>query len=159
MSNRYNSLINAIKEIDIDDITELDDDSPELHTSSKVIEKQKVYLWVRLYLKTKSNINIGDIVTITYKPSGEKLDTIFSCYGKQGINQNHDNEIIDYNPEDDEKILCLMLDEEVLKDNPKIPFIRTLFRSSKHYEFQLVKRDELVYSVGEEILDYYDVDY
>ncbi|MCK9477558.1 MAG: hypothetical protein M0R46_16710 [Candidatus Muirbacterium halophilum] len=159
MSNRYNSLIRAIKEIDTDNIKELDDDSPELITTSKIIEKQKVYLWIRLYLKTEININIGDVVTLTYTPSGEKLDTIFSSYGKKGNNENHDNEIIDYDPEDDKKILCLMIDEDTIKDNSDIPFIRTLFKNSKHYEYQLVKRDELIFKSGEMIINYYDVDY
>lgn len=158
MSNRYKNIINAIKQIEIENIQDLEEDSIDL-IKSEIIEKQKVYIWVRLYLKTESNINIGDVVTLTYIPSGEKLDTIFSCYGKKGNNENHDNEIINYDPEDDKKKLCLLIDEDIIKDNSDIPFIRTLFKNSKHYEYQLVKREDLIFKCGGVVLDYYDVGY
>jgi hypothetical protein len=52
--------------------------------------------------------------------------------------------ITQYNSEDDKKVLCLMIDEKLVIGIKK--FIRTLFKTGRHYEFQLVKRDEFCYN-------------
>ena len=66
-----------------------------------------------------------------------------------------------YNPEDDKKILCLMVDEKEVNYSDKIPFIRTLFKTGRHYEYQLVRRDELLFKNKrtDETIDYYDCDF
>ena len=77
------------------------------------------------------------------------------------MGKDHDDEIINYNLDDDKKVLCLMVDQEKINKGTDIPFIRTLFKISIHYQYQLVKRDELIFvnSRTGETLDYFDCDY
>jgi hypothetical protein len=155
---RYDNLVEQIKTIDTEEVEDWDKNTdPDM----KVIEEQKVYIWIRLYLKEEANIEIGDDIFMTYKPSGEKLETKFICYGKDDLNKNYVDEMVNYNPEDDKKVLCLMVNQDHINKGTDIPFIRTLFKSSIHYEYQLVKRDELIFinSRTNEILDYFDCDY
>ena len=136
--------------------------SDEVVTSSKIVEEQKIYFWIRLYLNEVSdNIQIGDDITIQYTPSGEELITKFVCYGKSGLERDHNDEVTNYNPDDDKRILCLMIDERVVNFGEGIPFIRTLFKTGYHYEYQLVKRNELLFvnKRNDVILDYYDCDF
>lgn len=156
---RFDNLVEQIKTIDVETINEWNStDTPEM----KVIEEQKVYFWIRLYLKEENeSLEIGDTITITYTPSGESLDTLFSYYSKQGLMKDHNEEIVNYTGEDDTKILCLMVDEKVVNHSNDIPFIRTLFKISTHYEYQLVRRGDLTFTVKRngELLDYYDCDF
>jgi hypothetical protein len=45
--------------------------------------------------------------------------------------------------------------------NDDIPFIRTLFKTGYHYEYQLVKRDDLQFILDKNgmILDYFECDF
>ena len=74
------------------DTTDLSDVSEEV--VSRVTEEQRVYFWIRLYLK-EDNINaqIGDDISINWKLSGEKLVTKFICYGKTGLNKDYQDEM------------------------------------------------------------------
>jgi hypothetical protein len=155
---RYDNLVEKIKTIDTEEIKDWDSNTDP---AMKIVEEQKVYIWIRLFLKEESNVEIGDNIFMTYTPSGEKLETKFICYGKTDMGKNHDDEIINYNPDDDKKVLCLMVDQEKINKGTDIPFIRTLFKISIHYQYQLLKRDELIFvnSRTGEILDYFDCDY
>jgi hypothetical protein len=129
---------------------------------SKVTEEQKVYFWIRLYLKDENiNAEIGDDISINWKLSGEKLITKFICYGKTGLSKDHQDEMTNYNPEDDKKCLCLMIDSKMVNFNNDIPFIRTLFKTGYHYEYQLVKREDLQFIIDKNgmILDYFECDF
>lgn len=151
-------LLEKIRQIDSEGLS----DEIEIVSSSKVIEEQKIYFWIRLYLSEEdNNIQIGDDIVIHYTPSGEELITKFVCYGKSGLQKDHNGEVINYNPDDDKRILCLMIDERVVNFSDEIPFIRTLFKTGYHYEYQLVKRSELIYVNKRNgvILDYYDCDF
>jgi hypothetical protein len=66
-----------------------------------------------------------------------------------------------YNPEDDKKCLCLMIDSKMVNFNNDIPFIRTLFKTGYHYEYQLVKREDLQFIIDKNsvILDYFECDF
>ena len=132
-----------------------------MSNDTKIVEEQKVYIWIRLFLKEESNIEIGDDILMTYSQSGEQLETKFICYGKTDMGKDHNDEIINYNPEDDKKVLCLMVDQDKINKGINIPFIRTLFKTSIHYQYQLVKRNELLFinSRTGETLDYFDCDY
>lgn len=158
---RFDNLIEKIKSIEVEKIESWDSSNEPI---SQVVEKQKVYTWIRLYLKEESsNLNIGDEISMIYKQSGEKLLTKFICYDKTTLTKDHDDleKIINFNPEDNKKVLCLMVDEDTINNGEGIPFIRTLFKTSRHYQYQLVRRDDLVY-VNErtgENLDYFDCDY
>ncbi len=134
----------------------------EIVSTSKIIEEQKIYFWIRLYIKEENpNIQIGDDVQINWTPSGEKLSTKFICYGKKGLDKDYGGEVTNYVSEDDKRILCLMIDTKMVNFNDDIPFIRTLFKTGYHYEYQLVKRTELLFIVERNgmVLDYYDCDF
>lgn len=151
-------ILEQIKNIDTKNLS----DVIEIETTSKIIEEQKVYFWIRLYLNEETpDIQIGDDILIEWLPSGERLSTKFICYGKQGLEKDHNDEVINYNPEDDKRILCLMIDTKMVNFNDDIPFIRTLFKTGYHYEYQLVKRNELLFICERNnlILDYYDCDF
>ena len=156
---RYDSLVEQIKSIDTETVKSWENNNNPI---SNIIEEQKVYIWIRLYLKNESsNIEIGDDINMVYKSSGEKLTTKFVCYGKSDLNKDHNDEIINFNPEDDKKVLCLMVDEDFINKGDGIPFLRTLFKTSRHYEYQLDRRDDLIF-INErsgEVLDYFDCDY
>lgn len=134
----------------------------EITSTSTIIEEQKVYFWIRLYISEEDpNLQVGDDISIEWTISGEKLDTKFIAYGKSGLERDHQDQVTNYNPEDDKKILCLMIDEKMVNFNDNIPFIRTLFKTGRHYDYQLVKRDELIFvnKKNGHILDYYDCDF
>lgn len=142
------------------DTTDLSDVVEEV--VSKVTEEQKVYFWIRLYLKDEdSNAEIGDDISINWKQSGEKLITKFICYDKKGIMKDHDDEIVNYTGEENKKVLCLMIDSKMVNYNDDIPFIRTLFKTGYHYEYQLVKREDLQFIIDKNgmILDYFECDF
>jgi hypothetical protein len=151
-------LLEQIKKIDTDGLP----DEIEIVSTSKIIEEQKVYFWIRLYLKEEDlNTQISDDITIKWSPTGEELVTKFICYGKKGLERDHNDQVINYNPEDDKKVICLMIDTKLVNFNDDIPFIRTLFKTGHHYEYQLVKREELLFINQKNgiILDYYDCDF
>ena len=158
-SNNYlDNIVELIRTIDTTELT----DSVDQNVLSKVTEEQKVYFWIRLYLKDDNiNAEIGDDISINWKLSGEKLITKFICYGKTGLSKDHQDEMTNYNPEDDKKCLCLMIDSKMVNFNNDIPFIRTLFKTGYHYEYQLVKREDLQFIIDKNgmILDYFECDF
>ena len=153
----YDNIIESIKKIKkIDDIP---DDIQEVKT--KIIEEQKVFFWIRLYINDEDfNIEKGDDIIIKWKPSGEELETKFIAYGKKTMDKDNDG-ITKYINEDDKKILSLMVNIKDVNFNDSIPFLRTLFKSGYHYDYQLVKREDLIFihkNTGI-IIDYYDCDF
>lgn len=158
MGRLYDMIMEQVKDIDTAKLS----DEVQGGVVAKVTEEQKVYIWIRLFIKKESDsIAAGDDVSITWTPSGEKLKTKFICYGKEGLSKDHSGEVASYNPEDDTKILCLMVDVKDINLNDSIPFIRTLFKEGIHYEYQLVRRDELTFTVARtgENLEYYDCNF
>jgi hypothetical protein len=157
-SDYKEQLLEQIRSIDHENLS----NDFEIVATSTVLEEQKVFFWIRLYLSEENpNIQIGDDVVIEWTPSGEKLSTKFVAYGKSGLERDHQDEVVNYNPEDDKRIICLMVDERMVNFNTDIPFIRTLFKTGYYYEYQLVKREELIFSIARNghILDYYDCDF
>ena len=153
-------LEDLVEQVKTLDTTELSDEiSKEEQEIKQVVEEQKVYFWIRLYLKEEdSNLVIGDDISIKWTPTGEELKTKFICFGKTGLQKDYDEEIVNYNSEDDKKVLCLMVDEGQVNYNENIPFVRTLFKVGRHFEYQLVKRSELLFVNDRNgmILDYFD---
>jgi hypothetical protein len=161
-NNYLHPLVEAIKNIDTDENVSGKWVYDEIVATTRIVEEQKVYFWIRLYLKEENpNVQIGDDITINWTPSGEKLATKFAAYGKQGLERDHIGEVTNYNPEDDKRVLCLLIDNKMVNFNDEIPFIRTLFKTGYHYEYQLVKRDELQFVVNRTnvVLEYYDCDF
>ena len=154
---RYDNLVEKIKTINTEEVK---DWYSNKGSDMKVIEEQKVYIWIRLYLKEESDVEIGDDIFMTYTPSGEKLETKFICFGKEGMEKDNDG-LVNWNSEENKKVLCLMVNQDKINKGTDIPFIRTLFKTGIHYEYQLVRRDELLFinSRTGETLEYFDCDY
>lgn len=153
----YDFVQEQLKDVDTSNLS--DDISQDIEVE---ITPEKVYFWTRVYMKEENpNINIGDTITIKYLPSGEELKTQFITYGKTGLERNHDDELINFNPEDDKKVLCLMVDEKVINESEDIPFIRTLFRLGHHYEYNVMRRDELLFTNERNgiVIDWFDCDF
>jgi hypothetical protein len=154
---RYDNLVEKIKTIDTEVVKDWDSNTD---TAMKIVEEQKVYVWIRLFLKEESNVEVGDDIYMTYTPSGEKLDTKFICFGKEGAEKDQDG-LTNWNSEENKRVLCLMVDQEKINKGTDIPFIRTLFKTGIHYQYQLVRRSELLFINNRtgETLDYFDCDY
>jgi len=154
---RYDNLVEQIKTIDTEVIKDWDSNN---NPGMKVVEEQRVYIWIRLYLKEEADVEVGDDVVITYTPSGEKLETKFICFGKEGMEKDQDG-LTNWNSEDNKKVLCLMVDQDRINKGTDIPFVRTLFKTGIHYQYQLVRRTELLFinTRTGETLDYFDCDY
>jgi hypothetical protein len=154
---RYDNLVEKIKTIDTEVVKDWNSNTD---TAMKIVEEQKVYVWIRLFLKEESNVEVGDDIYMTYTPSGEKLDTKFICFGKEGAEKDQDG-LTNWNSEENKRVLCLMVDQEKINKGTDIPFIRTLFKTGIHYQYQLVRRSELLFINNRtgETLDYFDCDY
>jgi hypothetical protein len=108
-------------------------------------------------------VEVGSDITICHKPNRsedvvEELETKFICFGKKNMDRDYEGEITGYNSEDDEKCLCLMIDSSKVNFNDEIPFIRTLFKTGYHYEYQIMRRTELLFidKKNNITLDYFD---
>ena len=133
--NYYDSLVEQLKDVDTSDMS----DKVEQGATNRIVEKQRTYLWIRLYLKDEvSDLKIGDMFEISYE--GESMVSQFIAFGKNNSNRDYNN-LINYDPEDDKKQLCLMVDQEILTS--EIPFLRSLFRSTPYFQYQVYRRDDL----------------
>ena len=130
----------------------------ELVATSVTIEEQKTYFWIRVFLNEEDpNLIPGDEISIEWTPTQERLDTKFIAWAKSGLERDHQG-VTNYNPEDDKRILCLMIEDRAVNQNPHIPFLRTLFKAGHFFEYQLMKREELLFinKRNGHILDYFD---
>lgn len=142
-SNYLERLIEDIKSISTQEIS----DSPENESPNvRVLEPQRVFYWIRIYLKEEIDLVEGDYFKMEYLPSGENMTIKFITYGKKNIHKDQGDQIINYDPEVDKKHLCLIIDENEVNTRGDIPFIRTLFKISKFYEFQVIRRTDLVFT-------------
>jgi len=158
MASWRDNIVEQIKSIETDVVEKWDSDTSPM---MKIVEEQKVYFWIRVYLQEeRQDLEPGDDVIIKWLPSGEELRTKFVCYDKTTLTKDHDDleKITNFNPEDDKKILCLMVEEKIINFSQEIPFIRTLFKNGIHYEYQLLRRDELVFIIDKNSsqLEWYD---
>jgi len=155
----YLSIVEQVKKIDTSSLNDKVDQTP----SMKEIEKQLVYIWLRLYIKDDlTDIKEGDGINIQYLPTSEILESKFICYGKK--NSIRDSEIegdIQTSQEDDTKCLILMVDENRIQNGEDIKFIRSLFKISRHFEFQVYRREELIFKNQrtEQVIEYIDCDF
>ena len=163
LEKKYSSLVEQAKSIDL---AKVDFSKSDYKPKTKVAEAQKVFIWIRLFIKNESDSFLpNDTITIRYTKSGEKLETKFICYGKSGLNTDVDSSgrrvITSYKSEDDKKVLCLMVDSErINKNSDDIPFIRTLFKSSRYFDYQLLKREDLQFiDKNGDSIEYFDVDF
>jgi hypothetical protein len=134
----------------------------ERDTNVKVIEEQKTFIWTRIYLNEEDDsLKPGDKIFIEYTPTGEVLETTFAAYNKKSVFKDKEGEVVqEYDPEDDLKTLCVAVDIDWI-NNPQndIPFIRTLFKQGRFYEYQLLKFSELKVYKGEKEFEYHSIDF
>lgn len=155
----HDLIVEQIKNIDVEKIVE--DTNLEIKPTTKIVESQKVYFWIRVYLKEfLTDIKSGDQFELRYLENNENLKLTFVYFGKKGLNQDY-NDIVNYSAEDDEKILCLMVDENDLYNLPNIQFLRSLFKQSKFFEYQVYRRDDLIFTNlrTNQVMDYIDCDF
>lgn len=151
--NRYEQMTQQIKEINTKEV-----DFTKFDATIQVEEKEKsmIYLWIRLYLKDENeSINNGDPITIQWED--EKVTTTFIGFNKKGLVQDKDG-IINADLEDDKSGLILMIDERLVKDPQQSitqPFIRSLFKESPYFEYQVYRREDLTF-LNERTGEYYE---
>lgn len=120
-----------------------DDDGEEREVSVKILQKEKQYNWLRIFVDesygSSLNLTKGDIININFLPFNEVLSTTFATYEKKGLYKNQDN-IVSYEDEFDNSVLCLMIDVDELY---KLENMRMLFNWSKYYEPMIVRKDEI----------------
>ena len=91
----YESLKNQLGTIDLDKIEFSDNDSSP---SSKVVEQQKVYFWIRLYLRDEcKELESGDDIAIKYVPKNENISVKFVYYAKKGLDKDNGDNVVNYN--------------------------------------------------------------
>jgi len=128
--------------------------------SVKSLEEQREFLWTRVYLREELEINIDDEIKIKYLPTNEELIIKFICYNKKGLDKNADVDLVNYTNEDDTKVLCLQSDlDRIDKDSDDIPFIRTLFKKSMWFQYQVFRKDDLVVEYNNKQLEYIFIDF
>jgi len=153
----YDFVREQLKDVDTAELSDDVSNDPEVE-----ITPEKVYFWTRIYMKEENpNLEIGDTITIKYIPSGEEMKTQFFAYGKTGLERDHEADLINFAPEDDKKVICLMVDEKMVNESEDIPFIRTLFKLGRHYEYNVMKRDELLFVNDRNgiVIDWFDCDF
>ena len=152
------NIIESAKSIDIEKI---DYANVDFNAQNRVTEQQKVYFWIRIYLKDEMNIDPNTDITLTYTPDSESLQAKFICYAKKGHEKNTQENVVNYNPEDDKRILCLMVDaDRIDKHSDDIPFIRTLFRISRWYQPQILRLSEIkITDSNDRDFEFYDIDF
>jgi len=152
------TLIEQAKSIDLD---KTDWSNIDFKPRTEIVEKQKVYFWIRVYTNEESSLTPDQDITLEYRLSGESLVTRFVCFAKKGLDKDLDEQVVNYNSEDDKKILCLMIDSDrINKDSEDIPFIRTLFKIGIYYEPQLLRKDDLTIKDSQgNCIEYFDIDF
>lgn len=152
------TLIDQVKSIELDKV---DYSNVDFKPRSEISQKQKEYFWIRVYLKEEIDIVPDTDIDINYTPSGESMNTKFICYAKNGLDKDNQDQVINYNSEDNKKVLCLMVDSERINiNNSDIPFLKTLFKIGRYYQAQVIRKEELILNdKSGSIIDYFDIDF
>ena len=154
----YDDIVDQAKKINLDKVDYAGED---FVPRADIKQKQRVFFWIRVYLKEEIEITQDTDVHINWKEGSEKLTTKFICYAKKGLDKDLEEQVTNYNPEDDKKVLCLMIDEDKINiHNEDIPFIKTLFKIGRFYEKQVWRREDMILTDkdGNE-LPWFDIDF
>jgi len=154
-------LKNIVEEAKKIDVNKVNFEGEDFQPQTKIIQKQKVYFWIRLYLKDEIDIKPETKVSLIYLDGKEQLDTYFMYFGKKGLERDKDGQIVNFNPEDDKRILCLLVDSDRINNNNEdIPYIKTLSPLSKHYKPQYFKKFDFSILLNDETpLDFFDIEF
>jgi len=152
------AVVDQVKSIDIEKV---DFENSDFKPRQRIVEKQRVYRWTRVFVKEEVvDIAVNDIYHIRHLPTGESMECSFICFAKKGLAKDSSGSIVSYDGEEDRKILCLMIDTDLL-GKEGVRTISSLFPNTPYYEYNLMRRDELVFEnkrTGER-LDYFDVQF
>ncbi len=160
ISNYRNKIVDDVKKINIDDINFTDiNTAPQ----RKIIEKQKEYFWMRLYLEDLDTTTLeGDSIRMIYNEKNEEIEVTFACYAKLGSEVDKEQNIINYESKNNNKVLCIMVDvDKINYKSDNIKFIRSLFKLSRWYRPQLIRTDDFTFINNRTSLEYkyYDIDF
>lgn len=152
------SIIETAKNIDVEKI---DYNGAIFNPQNQIIEEQRVYFCIRIYLKEEVDIQPNTDITITYQPTEEFLVAKFICYAKKGHEKDKQQDVVNYNPEDDKRILCLMVDaDRIDKKSEDIPFIRSLFKISRYYQPQILRLSDFkITDTTDREFEFYEIDF
>lgn len=152
---RQESILDAIRELDAS--TGVNERKVEV----EVTQKQGTYAYIRIYLNEEDNtLKSGDIVTLGFPEGNELFETTFVSYGKDVGKKRDQDELVDYVPEDNKKVLCLMFNvDSINTDSDNIPFIRSLFKVGRYFEYQLFKYEEFTVESKEKSFEFFDIDF
>jgi len=152
---------NIIEQAKSIDVEKIDYNGAIFAPQNQIIEEQKVYFWIRVYLKEEMDVQPNTDITITYQPTEEFLVAKFICYAKKGHEKDRQQDVVNYNPEDDKRILCLMVDaERIDKKSEDIPFIRSLFKISRWYSPQILRLSEFkITDTTDREFEFYEIDF
>lgn len=151
-------IIEKAKEIDLQKVNfEGEDFVPQ----TKIIQRQKVYFWLRVFIKDEIDITPESKVTMIYNNGEESLETFFMYFGKKGFERDINGQIVNFNPEDDKKVLCLLLDSENINiNNENIPHMKTLFPLSKYFKPQYFRKYDYKFKLDDDrYLDFFDISF
>lgn len=131
-------------------------DNPNMKVDE--VQKGTEHIWTRIYLREEVEIDPKDIIEVKYLPNNTSMQMSFICFGKPITSKNSAEGIANYNPEDDRKVLCVMVESSVLKAN-KTP--NNFFRANPFTSDVLIRiADMEIYNVTKGVkLDYYDIDF
>lgn len=154
----YDDIVEQAKKIELDKVSF---DKESFVPRTEIKQKQKVFFWIRIYLKQEIDIKPDSNIFLKWRPTGEKLETKFICFAKKGLEKDLDEQVTNYDPEDDKKVLCVMVDEDRVNfDNVDIPFLKTLFKIGRHYQKQIWRRDDMVVLNDDNSeLPWFDIDF
>lgn len=152
---------NIIEQAKSIDVEKIDYNGAIFNPQNQIIEEQKVFFWIRIYLKEEVDVQPNTDITITYTPSEESLVAKFICYAKKGYEKDMQQNVVNYTPEDDKRILCLMVDaERIDKKSEDIPFIRSLFKISRWYSPQILRLSDFkITDTSEREFEFYEIDF
>jgi hypothetical protein len=137
----------------------VEEDGFDRDLSVSILEKQKEFMWTRVYLKEDLEISPEDIIKISYQDN-ESIELQFICYNKKDSNKDTLESITEYNTEDDMKVLCLKVDVDLIElDSEHIPFIRSLFKKSKWHQRQIFRKEDLRVLYNDSELEYIFIDF
>jgi hypothetical protein len=154
-------LDNIVDEVKKVDLNKVNFEGEDFQPHTKIIQKQKVYLWIRLFIKEEIDITPETKITISYLEGKETLETHFMYFGKKGLERDANGQIVNFNPEDDKRILCLLIDVDNINVNSEVrPYLRTLFPLGKYYTPQYVKKMDFSFLLDDgQQIDFYDIDF
>lgn len=155
----YDSIVESVKSIDINTIIDGNDNES---VAINQVQKSTSYLWLRLYLnEDDTTTQASDTITMHYLDYDEKLALHFVCYAKTNTTQDTNEAVVNYNPEDDKKVLCMMVEEDAITKDNKLEYIKTMFKTLPWFQKQYFRPVELTFTNERtgQVYDYYSADF